>query len=64
MDARCPECERVAKLDDDIYVSGTLGDSALGLKCLIGDITPKDDILIGRYYLPRPRLGLGQSLKD
>ena len=51
-----------AQAGDDIYVSGTLGDAALGLKCLKKDITPADKHLTDRYLLPRPRLTLGQSL--
>lgn len=51
-----------AKVDDDIYVSGNLGDAALGLKCLTGDISQKDLALIDRYHLPQPRLELGQKL--
>ncbi len=51
-----------AKAGDGIYVSGTLGDAALGLKCLAGEITPGDKTLIDRYHLPRPRLALGQML--
>ncbi|WP_417623810.1 thiamine-phosphate kinase [Paremcibacter congregatus] len=51
-----------AKAGDDIYVSGTLGDSALGLKFLRHEITPDNDYLINRYHLPQPRLELGQKL--
>ncbi len=51
-----------AKLGDDIYVSGNLGDSALGLKCLTDKISPSNNILIDRYYLPIPRIKLGQNL--
>ncbi|PCI50495.1 MAG: thiamine-phosphate kinase [Alphaproteobacteria bacterium] len=51
-----------ATAGDDIYVSGTLGDAALGLKCLTGDITPKNQNLVDRYLLPCPRLELGQKL--
>lgn len=47
---------------DDIYISGTVGDAALGLKCLTGDISPKNQKLIDRYLLPQPRLALGQEL--
>lgn len=47
---------------DDIYTSGTLGDAALGLKCLSGNITPENPALIMRYHLPSPRLALGQKL--
>jgi len=51
-----------AQAGDDIYISGTLGDSALGLKCLSGDISVKNKWLIDRYHLPCPRLELGQEL--
>lgn len=51
-----------ARVGDDIYVSGCLGDAALGLKCLKGDIPARDKFLEQRYYLPEPRLGLGQRL--
>ena len=51
-----------AQAGDDIYVSGTLGDSALGLKCLTGDINPENKKLIEIYQLPQPRLALGQKL--
>ena len=51
-----------AEEGDDIYVSGTLGDAALGLKCLTGDIVPKNQDLIDRYHLPNPRIELGQKL--
>jgi thiamine-monophosphate kinase len=51
---------------DDIYVSGTIGDAALGLKLLTGDIAPGDLAggadLIDRYRLPRPRVALGTAL--
>ena len=52
--------------DDLIYVSGTLGDSALGLIVLQGILDVKDkqerDYLIERYHLPRPRVELGMAL--
>ncbi len=48
---------------DDIYISGTLGDAALGLKCISGNITPRNQDLINRYHVPSPRLALGQKLK-
>ena len=46
-----------AKPGDAIYVSGTLGDSALGLKF------PENAYLKKRYQLPQPRLSLGESLR-
>ena len=56
-----------AKIGDDIYVSGTLGDSALGLGLLSSRAQPRDlgkDFFINRYLLPEPRLKLGVALRD
>lgn len=56
-----------AGVGDDIYVSGTIGDAALGLQLLKGAITLDDpDMaaeLIDRYHLPRPRVALGLALR-
>ena len=55
-----------ARAGDDLYVSGTLGDGALGLRVLQGKLDPPPaarDFLIGRYRLPQPRLALGQALR-
>jgi thiamine-monophosphate kinase len=57
---------RGAAPGDDVWVSGTLGDAALGLRVLQGelDVTePARAFLIERYRLPRPRLALGQALR-
>lgn len=56
-----------ARAGDTLYVSGTLGDAALGLAVLKNAIAqglgaPERDYLIDRYRLPRPRVALGQSL--
>ena len=55
-----------AQVGDIVYVSGTIGDGALGLKRLQGGLpglSPEHgDELIGRYRLPRPRIGLGTRL--
>jgi thiamine-monophosphate kinase len=51
---------------DDVWVSGTLGDAALGLKVLQRELEVADDArawLVERYRLPRPRLALGQALR-
>lgn len=57
---------RGARAGDGVYVSGTLGDGALGLKALRGALPALDPsargFLIDRYRLPRPRLSLGQRL--
>lgn len=55
-----------AKPGDIVFVSGTLGDSALGLKALRGALSKLGaadrDFLAERYRMPRPRLRLGQRL--
>jgi thiamine-monophosphate kinase len=50
-----------ARPGDDIWVSGTIGDGALGLLALTGRL-PGDAHLARRYRLPEPRLALGQAL--
>ena len=55
-----------ARAGDLIYVSGTIGDAALGLGVLRGEVaTPGAaaiEELVGRLRLPSPRLGLGCRL--
>ena len=51
-----------AKPGDQIYVSGSVGDAAIGLKMLQGSVRPSVPDLVDRYRLPRPRLALGQAL--
>jgi thiamine-monophosphate kinase len=55
-----------AQLGDKVFVSGTIGDGALGLKVLRGSLFDLDkaqrDTLSDRYQLPRPRMELGASL--
>jgi thiamine-monophosphate kinase len=55
-----------AKPGDVIYVSGTLGDAALGLLAVRGKLAALDGahraFLAQRYRLPEPRLTLGQRL--
>ncbi|MBY0407232.1 MAG: thiamine-phosphate kinase [Rickettsiales bacterium] len=57
---------RDAKAGDRIYVSGSLGDSALGLAVLQGRLEVSDYgqalALKERYFLPQPRMQLGQAL--
>lgn len=58
-----------AKIGDVVYVSGWIGDGWLGLqqalsqptRITIGDLSYPP---IERYWCPRPRLNLGQSLRD
>lgn len=51
---------------DRVYVSGTLGDAALGLAVAQGGLVQLDSaartFLLDRYRLPQPRLALGQRL--
>jgi thiamine-monophosphate kinase len=55
-----------ARIADVIFVSGAIGDAALGLRALRGELTGIDAaqraFLADRYHLPRPRLALGQRL--
>ena len=53
-----------AKAGDDVWVTGTIGDAALGLRVLegasIGDAF--DAAVVGRFRVPQPRLAVGQGL--
>jgi thiamine-monophosphate kinase len=55
-----------ARPGDLLFVTGTLGDAALGLAVLQGRLAVADaalrGFLIERYHLPQPRLVLGQRL--
>lgn len=54
-----------ARPGDDLWVSGSIGDSALGLAVLTsasGPASEDDAFLAGRYHLPRPRTALGPAL--
>lgn len=56
-----------AKVGDILYVSGTIGDAALGLKILKGELVglskEHQEYLVQRYYLPQPRISLGKGLR-
>ncbi len=54
-----------AQAGDDVWVSGTLGDAALGLRVLRGLAATEDETmaLVDRYRTPRPRLALGRALR-
>ena len=57
-----------ARAGDLLYVSGTLGDAALGLQLrqnagLAAHLSPEErEFLLGRYLYPEPRLALAQAL--
>jgi thiamine-monophosphate kinase len=55
---------RGARIGDEIWVSGSIGDGALGLRVLQGKLAPDaEGHLARRYRLPEPRLALGQALR-
>jgi thiamine-monophosphate kinase len=56
---------RGAAPGDRLFVSGTLGDAAMGLRILRGLATSEDEALplIDRYHTPQPRLALGRALR-
>jgi len=51
---------------DLVYVTGTIGDGALGLQVLRGQISglapAQEEALATRYQLPQPRLGVGRAV--
>jgi thiamine-monophosphate kinase len=57
-----------ARVGDDLWVSGTLGDGALGLRVARGEAFGLPEAhrahLVDRYRRPRARVGLGLALVD
>jgi thiamine-monophosphate kinase len=49
-----------AQPGDALYVTGTIGDGALGLLAARGEIPDPSGFLAGRYRLPHPRLGVAR----
>ena len=47
-----------AKAGDGVWVTGSIGDAALGLLALQGKLPDPSGFLSERYHLPRPRTGL------
>jgi thiamine-monophosphate kinase len=47
-----------ARDGDGIWVTGTIGDGALGLAVALGRLADPTGFLVGRYRLPQPRIGL------
>lgn len=56
-----------AKPGDRVFVSGTIGDGALGLLVAKGNLSdlaePLRGYLLSRYRVPEPRLSLGRALR-
>ena len=46
---------------DGVWVTGTIGDGALGLAVAQGRLADPSGELLGRYLLPQPRLGLATA---
>jgi len=56
---------RGARVGDDLFVSGTLGDSALGLRILQGKkLRATSHRLVEKHLSPCPRVELGKALAD
>ena len=51
-----------AQAGDGVWVTGTIGDGALGLLAATGRLEDADGFLAGRYRLPQPRVALGLKL--
>jgi thiamine-monophosphate kinase len=55
-----------ARPGDDLYVSGTLGDAALGLRVILGRLPglapDAAEALAQRHRVPEPRMALGRAL--
>lgn len=47
-----------ARPGDEVWVTGTIGDGALGLAVASGRLDDASGFLLNRYRLPQPRLGL------
>ena len=54
-----------ARPGDEIWVSGRLGEAAMGLRILRGLAVPDEEAmpLVARYHTPEPRLALGRALR-
>ena len=51
-----------AHVGDDVYVTGSLGDAAAGLRQLQQGVLP-DPVLLARYQCPAPRLATAMALR-
>jgi len=50
-----------ARIGDDLWVTGTIGDGALGLLVALGKLAASPDLL-ARYRVPEPRVSFGPRL--
>ena len=52
-----------AKVGDHVFVSGTIGDAALGLRVRKAELADASSHLISRYRMPQPRTALAEALR-
>jgi thiamine-monophosphate kinase len=52
-----------AKAGDHLFVSGTIGDAALGLRVRKGELDDASGHLVSRYRLPLPRTALAEAVR-
>jgi len=52
-----------AKVGDHVFVSGTIGDAALGLRTRKGELADASGHLVSRYRVPQPRVALAEVLR-
>ena len=59
--AGCAVRRAGARPGDEVWVTGTIGDGALGLQVALGRLADDSGFLLDRYRLPQPRVGLALS---
>src|SRR5437764_1423587 len=52
-----------AKAGDQVFVSGTIGDAALGLRVRRGELKDASGHLVSRYRVPQPRMALAEAVR-
>ena len=52
-----------AKAGDHVFVSGTIGDAALGLRVRKGELDDASGHLVSRYRVPQPRMALAETVR-
>lgn len=52
-----------AKVGDHLFVTGTIGDAALGLRVRRGELADPSGQLVARYRLPQPRVELAEVVR-
>jgi thiamine-monophosphate kinase len=52
-----------ARVGDHVFVTGTIGDAALGLRVRKGELKDPSGHLVSRYRLPQPRMALAEVVR-